>query len=318
MIIDLYTQIWSTPDQLGTELAEGLRARQSEMPPATGAYDGSPAAHEQAMTPVNGALVFGFHSERLGAHVPNEFIAEFVARSPRGSGRLAGVAAIDPMADGAADALEAALSMGFAGVTVSPAAQGFHPAHSRAMAIYERCADAGLPLFVTNGGPPASSAMLEFARPLLWDEVARTVSDLRIVIGQIGHPWIDETLVLLSKHRQVYADISGVARPPGGPWLLYNALQSALGLHVMNKLLFASGFPRETPAKTIEALYSVNSLTSGTQLPSIPRSQVRGIIERDSFALLGIEPAIAGRRSGSGTASSLAALANAEQGASGR
>jgi hypothetical protein len=58
---------------------------------------------------------------------------------------------------------------------------------------------------------------------------------------------------------------------------------------VMEKLLFGSGFPFDTPVGAIEALYSVNSYSHGTQLPSVPRSQIRGIVERDSLACLGIE-----------------------------
>jgi uncharacterized protein len=280
MIIDVQTQIWSTADQLGPELAERVRARQSDR---LGAFDGSMAAHEAAAATVDGSLVFGFRADRLGAHVPNELVADFVRRNPL---RRGGIAGIDPMAGDATAQLDAAIGMGFVGVTVAPASQGFHPAHSEAMRLYERCAAAGLPLFVMNGEPHAASAMLEFARPHLWDEVARSIPSLRIVITQLGHPWIDETLVLLAKQRGVYADIAGVA---SRPWQLYNALHSAAGMRVMDKLLFASGFPRETPAKVIEALYTVNAFAHGTQLPAVPRSLIRGIIERDALACLGID-----------------------------
>ncbi len=283
MIIDLHTQVWSNLDQLGREVAQRTREKLTER---WGQFDGSPASHEEAMSCVDGALVFGFRSDRLGAQVPNEFIAEFVARDPK---CRAGIAGIDPMGEDATDQFEAAIGMGFVGVTVSPASQGFHPVHSEAMCIYERCVAAGVPLFVTLGDPLASSAMLEFGRPAMWDEVARTFPQLPIVINQLGHPWIDETLLLLGKHENVFADISGVS---ARPWQLYNALLNALGFQVMDKLLFGSGFPRETPAKTIETLYTINSFSHGTHLPSIPRSLIRGIIERDSLARLGIEASV--------------------------
>jgi predicted TIM-barrel fold metal-dependent hydrolase len=283
MIIDLHTQVWSNLDQLGREVAE--RVRQS-MTQRWGQLDASPPAHEAAMGYVDGSLVFGFRSDRLGACVPNEFIAEFVSRDPR---RLAGVAGIDPMSDDGVDQFDRAMALGMVGVTVSPASQGFHPAHSDAMLIYERCVQSGVPLFVTLGDPLAGSAMLEFARPAMWDEVARSFPQLPIVITQLGHPWIDETLLLLGKHDNMYADISGVA---SRPWQLYNALVAANSFGVMSKLLFGSGFPRETPAKTIESLYTVNTFSHGTHLPSVPRSQIRGIIERDALATLGIEASV--------------------------
>jgi predicted TIM-barrel fold metal-dependent hydrolase len=161
------------------------------------------------------------------------------------------------------------------------------------MRVYERCADLGLPVFVTMVEPLTSSAMLEFARPALWDEVAQAFPDLPIVFAGFGYPWIDETLMMLGKHPRLFADISGVANRS---WPLYNALQSAAGLGVMDKLLFASGFPFGTPEDAIEAIYSVNTYSHGTHLPSIPRAQIRAIVERDSLACLGIETEIAVRK----------------------
>ncbi|MHC4948669.1 MAG: amidohydrolase family protein, partial [Planctomycetota bacterium] len=165
--------------------------------------------------------------------------------------------------------------------------------HSSAFRIYERCDALSMPVFVTVGDVQSADAILEFARPGHWDEVARSFPGLRIVINQLGHPWVDETLTLLGKHDHVYATISGIA---SRPWQLYNALLSASSLGVMDKLLYGSGFPRDVPAKTIEALYSVNTYSHGTQLPAIPRSHIRAIVERDSLAVLGIESEVTARR----------------------
>jgi uncharacterized protein len=280
MIVDTHTQVWANLDQLGRQVAKCIRDRSPE---AWAEFDSGPAGHEKAMSYVDMAFVFGFRSERLGAHVPNEFVAEFVSQSPE---RRVGVAGIDPLSPDAAEQFTAAIEMGFIGVNISPAMQGFHPAHSDAMGLYERAVTHGTPIFVTLGDPMPASAMLEFARPMLWDEVARTFPDLPIVINQVGHPWIDETLLMLSKHPKMYADISGVA---SRPWQLFNALLTAQSMRVIDKLLFGSGYPRETPAKTIEALYSINSFTSGTQLPAIPRSQIRSIVERPVAKCLGLD-----------------------------
>lgn len=280
MVIDIHTRIWSNPEQLGRELAAELRRQQSQH---WGQFDASTAAHEESMRCVDASVVLGFRSHRMGALIPNEFIAEYVARDVQ---RRVGVAGIDPMRDDVDAQLDSAVDLGLSGVTLSPAYQGFHPQHSQAMRLYERCAEAALPVFVTLDQPLTASAILEFARPVLWDEVARALPELTVIIGQLGYPWMDETLVLLAKHANLYADISGLA---ARPWHLYNALLSAVSMGVMDKLLFGSGFPRQTPAKVIEAAYSINSFSHGTQLPSIPRTQIRGIVERDSLARLGID-----------------------------
>jgi predicted TIM-barrel fold metal-dependent hydrolase len=286
MILDVHTHVWLSLDQLGRDIADRLRGGHMER---WGQLDASPAAHERALACVDGAVVIGFRSDRLGAQIPNEYLAEVVAKAPR---RLIGIAGIDPMSEDAADELDKAVSLGLSGVAVSPACQGFHPAHSLAMRIYDRCASLGMPLFVTLNVPLTASAELEFARPALWDEVARSFPRLPIVIGQLGHPWIDETLILLGKHRNLWSDISGVA---SRPWQLFNALLNAWSFGVMDRLLFGSGFPHEMPAKAIESLYSINAFSHGTQLPAIPRSQIRGIVERDAIAALGVDAVIAPR-----------------------
>ena len=57
----------------------------------------------------------------------------------------------------------------------------------------------------------------------------------------------------------------------------------------MDRLLFASGWPAQTPAEAIERLYSLNSFSQGSNLPTIPRTTLHSIIERDSLEALGIE-----------------------------
>ena len=47
------------------------------------------------------------------------------------------------------------------------------------------------------------------------------------------------------------------------------------------------------PAKAIETLYSLNGFAQGTQMPSVPRAQLRSIVERDALSCLGIDAAVA-------------------------
>ena len=106
------------------------------------------------------------------------------------------------------------------------------------------------------------------------------------MIAQLGQPWVDETICLLGKHDNVYADVSGLL---SRPWQAYNALVSAYQYGVIDKLLFGSDFPYRSAAECIEALYSINQIAQGTNLPLIPREALRGIVERDALSLLGLE-----------------------------
>jgi hypothetical protein len=297
MIIDAQTRIWPSLDCLGRESAAIARRLHA----SRWIQDSAEPAHlDAAIECVSAAMVFAYRADRQNACIPNEWVAEVVSRS---RGRLLGVAGIDPMRSDAMTDLDRAVEMGFIGITVCPSDQGFHPTHSVAMRLWERCEHLGLPVFVSRPGPPGPGAVLEFDRPLAWDEVGRNLPNLSVVFGGIGSPWVEETLLLLQKHPRFFADTAGLVQRP---WQLFQALLGATSMGVTEKLLFASGWPVETPAKAIETIYSVNRFSHGTQLPSIPRTLLNGIVERDVATTLGI-PVPAGRAASSATTTSSSA-----------
>jgi len=240
--------------------------------------------HLAASEPVGVAFVLGFRSRYLGADISNDFVASYVHSHPE---RLIGFAGIDPSEPKAAmaEARRAHDELAMRGIAVAPAAQDFHPSSSQAMLVYAAAGELGMPIMFHTGICMTAATKLEYARPLLLDEVARELPDLKIVVAHLGYPWVNETIVLLAKHENVFADISGVLE---NPWEAYQALSSAYQHGVMHKLLFGSGFPLASASTCIEALYSINHLCHGTNLPTVPREQLRGIVERDALSLLGI------------------------------
>ena len=281
MIFDLHVRVWRSPDQLGKAIWNQVASHHA------GRWvrvDASPAALAASSECLTGAALLGFRSELLGACIPHEFVAECVRRDP---GRLVGIGGVDPMAPDPLGQVDAAVSLGLSGITVSPASQGFHPAHSSAMRVYERCERLGLPVLAARCGPLTSAAVLDFDRPAAWDEIARSFPRLRLVISELGWPWIDECLAMLGKHANVFADLAGLA---SRPWILQQALLGAAAHGVLERVLFASGFPFEQPARAIETLYSLHAFSHGTQLPTVPRSSLRAVVERDSLAVLGLDP----------------------------
>lgn len=293
MIIDCHTHIWQSPDQLGAvdlgELSPAERRATTRMSPSGRVVHrvqptAHPDEHAEQTQGVDKAIVLGFRSRHLRADVPNEFVSKYVGKDPD---RLIGFAGIDPTEESALDDLLIAKEqLKLRGVAISPAGQDFHPSDSRAMSVYEQCEKLAMPVVFHPGGLMNAQSKLEYGRPFLIDEVARSFPKLRIVIAQMGQPWIDESIVLLGKHQHVYADISGLLHRP---WPGYNALISAYQYGVGDKLLFGSDFPYTKPADCIESLFSINQLVQGTNLPVIPREALRGIVERDALELLGLD-----------------------------
>ena len=281
MIVDLHTHLWDRLEQLGADSAARVRriaAGRWERP------DGAIDAFADAMRTVDCAVILGFESDYIGASISIEQVRGYIALDPA---RRLGFAGIDPLKAGYLDRVREAVDAQMRGIVISPAAQAMHPAHSRAMRLYEACAERNLPVLVHPGTHLSTQSHLAFSRPHLLDEVLREVAGLRLIVAQMGHPWVDETLVLLTKYEHAYADISDLTNKP---WHLYSALLLAHEQEVTDRLLFGSDFPFCTPEQAIVNLYSVNTLTKGTPLTNIPREKLRAIVERDSLALLNIAP----------------------------
>jgi predicted TIM-barrel fold metal-dependent hydrolase len=292
MIVDCHTHIWQSPDQLGlVDLGDVPRAGRARPARSTAlarrSWRSIPAAdpdyHWAQAGSVDKSIVLGFKSRYLQAEIPNRLVADYIKRDPD---KLIGFAGIDPTdGDAVAELRTAKNELKLVGVTFSPANQDFHPSDTRAQDVYAEAETLGMPILFHPVGQYTEQSKLEFARPYLLDEVARTFPRLRLVIAQMGQPWIDETICLLGKFPNVFADVSGLL---SRPWSAYSALVNANQAGVIDKLLFGSDFPYTSATDCIESLYNLNQLAQGTNLPLVPREQLRGIVERDALALLGL------------------------------
>jgi uncharacterized protein len=284
MIIDCHTHIWQSPEQLGDgaliELSRPtfLAGQRMRLLPQA-----DTANHLLAAEPVDKSFVLGFASRHLGAQIPNEYVADYCREH---ADRMIGFAGIDPTDPDAIDQVtHVSHDLQLKGLTICPAAQDFHPCDTRAMGVYEKAAALHLPIIFYPGTHLSPKTKMEYARPHLLDEVARSFPNLKIVVSQFGYPWVDEAITLLGKHQNVYSDIASLLRRP---WVAYDALVRAHQFGVIDKLLFGSDFPFTTAGECIETIYTINQMAMGTNMPTIPRESLRGIVERDVISLLGI------------------------------
>lgn len=284
MIVDLHTHLWDSPRQMGPSVARWLL---EAMPDPVDRVDASPAEFDLAMQPVRQAVILGFVSSYLGASLSSERVARYVARNPT---KYLGFGGVDPLSSTALDDLKKVVDLGLCGVVVSPAGQDFHPCATRAMRVYERCEQLRLPILVHSHTHLGRAAKLEYSRPHLLDEPARVFPKLKWIIAQVGHPWVQEAVVLLAKHPNVFADVSHLT---GSSWDLYHALVSVSQHGVSGKLLFGSDFPFSTPRRAAEAVLCVNRVARGTGMPVVPNDELQGIVERDALSCLGLTGASA-------------------------
>jgi predicted TIM-barrel fold metal-dependent hydrolase len=234
------------------------------------------------MSGVDRAIVLAFAAPACGFSVPNDYVADYVRTDPT---RLVGFGSVDPHDLHALDELERMkFDLGMKGCKMGPIYQNIDPLSTPFLRICARLEQLQLPMLIHQGatflGP------LIHARPILVDELALRFPKLTMQIAHIGHPWIEETIVIIRKHSNLYADVSALH---GRPWQLYNALRCAIEYGVEDKLLLGSDWPIVPPEAPIEALRGIPKLAAAANLPEVPSEVVEGIIHRDAFALLGIE-----------------------------
>lgn len=214
---------------------------------------------------------------------PNDATAAYARKYPD---RVIGFMGLNPKDPHVLDELDRCYyDLGLKGIKLGPIYQKFHPLDKTAYAIYARAQQLGLPILFHQGATYPRTAPLKYANPVLLEDIALDFPDLKIVIAHMGHPWIAETIVLIRKQPNVYADISGLFYRP---WQFYQAMSLCHEYGRLDKLLFGSDYPIATTQETLEGLRHVNDVIEGTKLPRVPEEEIEKIIYRDTLTLLGI------------------------------
>jgi predicted TIM-barrel fold metal-dependent hydrolase len=277
-LIDWHTHVW-LPEHLGSEHEAEMAARTGRNTTAT------PERHRAAVEAADRFVVVGIKWGRLGANVPNDFTAKYVAQYP---GRAVGFASVDPNDPAAPAELERSVTaLGLKGLKLSPVYQGFDPWSPPAWRLYEVADGLGIPIMFHQAAAFAAQSTLEYGNPVLLDKVARSFPRLRIIVAHLGQPWVEETVQLLRKHKTMFADLSARYYRR---WQFYNAMQHALDYQVTGQLLFGSDFPMQTTREAADAFRAMNDFGPGVSLPRVPEAVIESILYERPFSLLGLGP----------------------------
>jgi len=280
MIVDCHSHIFQYPANFSEEFIREAQARSRPKPID---LDASPEKHWAAMRSVDRVIVFGLRASYFGHLVPNEFVAAYANQHPE---KVIGFASVDPTYESVRATLEYAIDkLKLRGVKIGPIYQNIHPTDKRMMEVYEFCQARKLPIMIHQGTTFLRRAPLKYSLPILLEDVALEFPDLKMIIAHMGHPWIGETIVLIRKQPNFYADVSALYYRP---WQFYNALILAKEYGVLDKLLFGTDYPFTTPETSLQGLRNFDKLTQGTSLPRLEEEEIEGLIHAPALALLGL------------------------------
>jgi predicted TIM-barrel fold metal-dependent hydrolase len=244
-----------------------------------------------AMRPVDKAICFGIAMppERPAILGPRDAVsvnnatATLVAAS---KGKVIGFMSVHPDDPGALEEMERAVEdLGLRGLKLGPNYQNFDPLGENACRVYARAQQKGLPVVFHQGTSPMRDAPLRYAHALVMDEIAMRYPDMRVVMAHMAHPWLEDCIVVVRKHPNVFADVSARYYRP---WSFYNGMRYAYEWAVMEKLLFGTDYPVSTPQENIDGFHQLNDFARLHHLPEIPQEKLEAIIHCDSLRLLGL------------------------------
>lgn len=168
--------------------------------------------------------------------IPDEEVAALADAAP---GRVFGLCGIDPSEGMAGVArLEKSVREGpFVGAHLHTYGFGIPLNHRRYYPYYAKCVELDVPI-VIQVGHSAELMPSELGRPLLLDDVALDMPELKIVAAHTGWPWVEELVALAWKHRNVFIGTSAHHPRYWDPHLLRFANGRGRG-----KVLFGTDFP---------------------------------------------------------------------------
>jgi hypothetical protein len=210
---------------------------------------------------------------RAGAAiVSNEEVKQLADRYP---GRLIGFASVDPKRKDALDVLEKAFTeLNLAGLKLSPAMQRFMPGDPLLDPVYEMCIRYRKPILFEAGMTWVKDSPSKYSNPLVFEDVAIRHPELKMCLGHFGWPWTRETVMLILKYPNVYAD-TALLYFDSPKQFFQTTFNVQLGEYwidrmLYDKVMFGSTYPRIEQKRMVKA---VDSLT----LRPLQRKMVMGL-----------------------------------------
>jgi predicted TIM-barrel fold metal-dependent hydrolase len=141
----------------------------------------------------------------------NDRIAALVNMFPD---KFIGFGAVNPLYRGVNWAVEemerAVTDLGLSGIKLYAPYDRWSP-DDRGLAwpIWEKASELAIPTMIHMGSSPGVEVKMAYGQPILLDDVGLEHPNLKLLICHAGLPWVEECILLLQKHPNVWIDLSG-------------------------------------------------------------------------------------------------------------
>lgn len=210
-------------------------------------------------------------------HTPTEYVAEVISQYPD---RFIGFHGGDPISGLRAvkDLERAVKQFHFRGIKLSPAYNHVAVNDPRIYPLYCKAEEYGIPALVHAGWTFVPGSRIENQNPLLLDEVAETFPTLKLIVAHTGFHWAHETVMLMRKHPNVYADLA--FWETSMPFhFIAEALVWAKHAGVLGRILWGSDYPSCDPAESLALYRRLPAYTERMCLePAITEEDVKAIL----------------------------------------
>lgn len=183
-----------------------------------------------------------------GSPANNGSVLEFCKKYPN---KFVGFWGIDPHKKMAAvyEIVKAVEEHGMKGIAIDPYLAHLPACEARFYPLYTKCAELGIPVFITMAPPPqVSGALMDYCDPRQVDQVARDFPELTLIMSHGGYPFVNEAIYACLRNANVYMDISEYERAP-----MVDVYVQAMKTLITDKVLFASAHPFIELADALDA-----------------------------------------------------------------
>lgn len=281
LVIDIHSHYFRYPKHFSENfVAQSRRARNGVEVDLTVRWEEYSASASAAARTV----VFGGKAKLAGLWVPDAEVAAYAAEHHE---HLIPFMSLDPTQPcWREEMVQGHQDLKMKGIKLMPMYAGFMPNAREMDDLWTYATRNHLPVLLHTGTTFIDSAPLECTVPRLIDDVAIRFPDVKIVMAHLSHPYEGESVAVIRKHPNVFADCSALHYRP---FQLYHSLMLVQEYGVWNKLLFGSDYPFTTVDASLAGMRKLNAMLDGTSLPRLNMEAMEQMFERNSAELLGIE-----------------------------